>query len=350
MISVLDGQQGAPAPDDQGAGAGFLVEQRRLGAYEAPPAIVSVFLGDELKTVLDSLESGTPYNAAEKIQLKLGVSALPRLPKDTTDRNRTSPLAFTGNKFEFRMVGSSDSIACANIMLNTSVAESLRQFADILEGAGDFKTALHELIRNTIKTHKRIIFNGNGYDESWEREAENRGLLNLKTTPDCLPYLISQKNIDLLTSHQVYSEVELKARYDIILRHYCRVTGIEALTMLDMARKQILPAVQTYISEIAAAAAAKKSLSQSLDCSYEEKLLAKLSSLTVAIAASLDALEEAAAQVNGIAGVMEQARFCRDTVIPGMNELREAADQAELLTAEKYWPYPTYGDLLFSVK
>jgi glutamine synthetase len=322
----------------------------RLGSHEAPPAIVSVSLGSELTAILESIESGKPYNAIVKEKILLGTSVLPPLPKDTTDRNRTSPLAFTGNKFEFRMLGSSNSIACANIMLNTAVAESLRQFADVLEGASDFKATLNELIRTTISEHKRIIFNGNGYDEVWVKEAEKRGLLNLKTTPDCMPCLISKKNIDLLTSHKVYSAAELHSRYEILLSNYCKVTSIEALTMLDMARKQILPAIEAYISDIANTAVAKRAVSESIDCSYEKNLLDKLSKLTSVIAARVNALEEAVMKVYDNGDVTGQACAYRDCVIPKMNELRAAVDEAEIITAEKYWPYPTYGDLLFSVR
>ena len=322
----------------------------RLGAHEAPPAIMSVSLGSERTAILESIESGKPYNAIVKEKILLGTSVLPPLPKDTTDRNRTSPFAFTGNKFEFRMLGSSNSIACANIMLNTAVAESLRQFADELECASDFKATLNDLIRTTIRDHKRIIFNGNGYDEAWVKEAEKRGLLNLRTTPDCMPSLINRKNIDLLTSHRVYSEAELHSRYEILLSSYCKVTSIEALTMLDMARKQILPSVEEYIADIANTAVAKMTVSKSIDCSYEKNLLDRLSKLTSVIAARVDALEEAVMKVYDISDITKQSCAYRDSVIPRMNELRAAVDEAELITAEKYWPYPTYGDLLFSVR
>ncbi len=323
----------------------------RLGANEAPPAIVSVYLGSELTAILESIESGKPYNAAAKEKILLGTSILPQLPKDTTDRNRTSPFAFTGNKFEFRMVGSSSSIADANTMLNTAVAESLRQFADVLEGASDFKATLNDLIKTTISKHKRIIFNGNGYDEAWVKEAvEKRGLLNLKTTPDAVPHLISKKNIDLMTSHNVYSAEELHARYEILLSNYCKVTNIEALTMLDMTRKQILPAIAAYVSDIANTAAAKKAVSESIDISYEKGLLERLSTLMSIISSRADALEDAVIKVHSIKDVAEEACGYRDLVIPKMNELRAAVDEAELIVAAKYWPFPTYGDLLFSVR
>lgn len=323
----------------------------RLGANEAPPAIVSVFLGSELTAILESIESGKPYSACAKEKIMLGTSVLPPLPKDTTDRNRTSPFAFTGNKFEFRMLGSSNSIADANIMLNTAVAESLRQFADALESASDFKATLNELIKNTISKHKRIIFNGNGYDDAWVKEAvESRGLLNLKTTPDAIPYLISKKNIDLLTAHSVYSSEEIHSRYEILLSNYNKMINIEALTMLDMTRKQILPSLEAYVGEVASTAAAKKAVCESLDCTYEKGLLEKLSTLMSVIFTRTNALEEAVIKVHSYSDVTEQSYGYRDLVIPKMNELRAAVDEAELITAAKHWPFPTYAELLFSVK
>jgi glutamine synthetase len=322
----------------------------RLGVNEAPPAIVSVFLGDELMAILNALEGGTAYNGTKKTNLTLGVHVLPKFPKDMTDRNRTSPLAFTGNKFEFRMLGSANSIACANIMLNTTVAESLRQYADRLEGAKDFRGELNALIREVIKNHKRIIFNGNGYDEAWVKEAvQVRGLLDLRTTADCMPYLIAEKNVKMLTSHEVFSERELRARHDILLDNYCKVLNIETSTMIEMTRKQILPAVLSYMKEIAKTAAAKKKVSPSLDCSYEEGLLAKLSALTSVIDARVNALETTLIQVKPTSELTELAKAYKNFVIPKMQELRAAADEAESLTAEKYWPYPVYGDLLFGV-
>jgi glutamine synthetase len=323
----------------------------RLGGNEAPPAIISVYLGSELTAILESIELGIPYNATIKGKIQLGTSVLPPLPLDTTDRNRTSPFAFTGNKFEFRMLGSSDSIACANIMLNTAVAESLRQFADVLEGASDFKAALNDLIRDTFSKHKRIIFNGNGYDDAWVKEAvENRGLLNLKTTPDCMPYLISKKNLDMLVSHNVYSPEELHSRYEILLTNYCKVIKIEALTMLDMTRRHILPAIGAYVSEIASMAAAKMAVSGNIDCSYEKSLLERLSALMSIISSRAEELEEKVNKVHGIQDVTEQSYGYRDLVIPKMSELRAAVDEAELITAEKHWPFPSYGDLLYSVR
>ncbi len=323
----------------------------RLGANEAPPAIVSVFLGEELTAVLDAIENDKAYISVEKIEMKLGAHVLPKFQRDTTDRNRTSPFAFTGNKFEFRMVGSSNSISCANIMLNTAVAESLRQYADRLENAPDFNTALQALIRETIIKHKRIVFNGNGYDDSWIREAtEKRGLLNLKTTPECLPYLIAKKNVDMLTLHKVYTETELKSRYEIILENYCKIVNIEAMTMIEMAKKQILPAVENYTADIAKTAAAKKSVSPDIECKYEKEMLAKLSSLVSVIWDRTTALEDELLKLKAISHANELSCAFRDRIIAKMNELRAAADEAEAITAEKYWPYPTYGDLLFGVR
>ena len=323
----------------------------RLGANEAPPAVVSIFLGDELTAVLEAIEANAPYSAVEKTQLKLGVHALPRFTRDTTDRNRTSPFAFTGNKFEFRMLGSANSIACCNIMLNGSVAESLRQFADSLEGAADFNTALYTLIRETISAHKRIIFNGNGYDSAWISAAtEKRGLLNLSTTPDCIPLLLEKKNVEMLTRHRVFSEAELKSRYEIMMENYCKTVKIEALTMTDMARREILPAVEAYATEVAASAAAKKALDGSMHCEYEKKLVTKLSFLTDQIAEKNDALETAMTKLNAVRDIREEAEMIRDEILPKMADLRACADEAETLTAAKHWPFPTYGKLLFGVR
>ena len=266
----------------------------RLGANEAPPAVISMFLGDELNAVLEAIENDTPYQGAKKTQMKLGVDVLPKFNRDTTDRNRTSPFAFTGNKFEFRMLGSSNSIACANIMLNSAVAESLRIYADRLEKAEDFETALHDMIKKTIRDHKRIIFNGNGYDESWIEEAtKKRGLTNYPTTADCMPHLLDKKNVDMLTGLGVFTEVELRSRRDIMLENYVKSVVIEANTMVSMAKTQILPAVESYAAAVARDAAAKKQLAPALSCSYEAGLVQRLSALTDDIAASTDALDEA---------------------------------------------------------
>ncbi len=323
----------------------------RLGANEAPPAVMSIFLGDELNAVLEAIATGQPYSGSEKKQMKLGVNVLPRFNRDTTDRNRTSPFAFTGNKFEFRMLGSSNSISCANIMLNSAVAESLKIYADRLEGAADFETALHEMIRKTIQDHKNIIFNGNGYDDAWIKEAtEKRGLLNYRTTPDCMPHLLDQKNVDMLTSHKVFSEAELKSRCDIMLENYCKTVLIEANTMVDMAKTEIAPAVEAYTMDVAKAAAAKKAVDADLACAYESGLVKKLSVLTDRIALQADELEKAIVALHTAEDIEAESYAIRDVVLARMSELRVACDEAETLTAKKYWPYPSYGDLLFGVK
>ena len=323
----------------------------RLGANEAPPAVVSMFLGDELNAVLQAIETDSAYDAKEKVQMKIGVHVLPRFPKDTTDRNRTSPFAFTGNKFEFRMLGSSASIADANIVLNTAVAESLRQFADSLEGNADFTKTLNALIQTTIKEHKRIIFNGNGYDPSWIKEAtEVRGLLNLVSTPECLPYFIQKKNIDLFTSHKIFTEPEMQSRYEIMLENYNKVITIEALTMIDMVNKDILPAVCTYAKELSETAMAKKSVLAVANCTYEEKLIGKLSSLTASIYDKVTALENALIDLKEVEDSLDKANACKETVFAKMQELRAAVDETESVTAQKAWPYPTYGELLFGVR
>lgn len=322
----------------------------RLGANEAPPAVVSIFLGDELTAVLKSIEAEEPYQGAERTRMKLGVPALPRFLRDTTDRNRTSPFAFTGNKFEFRMLGSANSIACVNIMLNSAVADTLRQFADCLEGAEDLDAAIHALIKDTIRTHKRIIFNGNGYDGAWLREAEKRGLSNLRTTPDCVPCLLEKKNVDMLTGLKVYSKAELESRYEITLENYCKCVSIEALTMVDMSRRDILPAVECYAAQVASAAAAKKSLTPELPCLYETELVRRLSGLTDRIAEQTGALERLMAELQAGSGFAAVSCRIRDEVLPAMGALRAAVDETETLTASDCWPYPTYGDLLFSVR
>ncbi len=322
----------------------------RLGANEAPPAVVSMFLGDELTAVLDAIENDTSYNGAEKTVMKLGVHVLPRFTRDTTDRNRTSPFAFTGNKFEFRMLGSSNSIACANIMLNAAVAESLKIYADRLEGAEDFESALHAMIKKTIKDHKRIIFNGNGYDDAWIKEAtEVRGLLNLKTTPDCMPRLLDKKNVDMLTSHKVFSVAELHSRCEIMLDNYCKSVNIEANTMVDMARKQIMPAIEAYVSDLAKACTRKLAVSDKISIKTEKGLIEKLSALTDKIDEATEALEEAIASYKKITDVTEASYRIRDDILPKMDALRAPCDEAETLTAEKYWPFPTYDKLLFGV-
>ena len=323
----------------------------RLGANEAPPAVVSMFLGDELNAVLEAIETDTPYKGAEKTQMKLGVDVLPKFNRDTTDRNRTSPFAFTGNKFEFRMLGSSNSIACANIMLNAAVAESLKIYADRLENADDFETALHEMIKKTIKDHKRIIFNGNGYDDEWIKEAtEKRGLLNLRTTPDAIPHLLDKKNVDMLTSHKVFSEAELKSRCEITLENYCKTVTIEANTMSQMAKKEILPAIEEYTAFVASAAGKKKALDAEASCVYETGTVRKLSLLSGQIFEKCDELDKVLCKLSDSANVEQEGYMIRDELLPKMSELRVACDEAEVITAEKYWPFPTYGELLFGVR
>lgn len=321
----------------------------RLGANEAPPAIISIFLGDELTEILDSIENGTAYSNREQTIMRVGVHILPKFPKDTTDRNRTSPFAFTGNKFEFRMLGSSLSIAGPNTILNTIVAEELCQFADILEQADDFNSALEELIKKTIKEHKRIIFNGNNYSDEWVKEAEKRGLANLKTTPDALEAYCDPKSIELFTKHKVLTEVEMKSRYEIQLDNYIKTLHIEALTMIDMAKKDIIPAVCSYIKDLSEQAVNKKSISESISCELEINLLDKLSSLSASLYKKLEALEQAVAKADSIDDLKSHADFYKDTVFVSMQELRAAADEIESLVGEKYWPYPTYEDLLFNV-
>ena len=320
----------------------------RLGAAEAPPAIVSMFLGEELEEILEAIEKDEPYGGKEKELIKVGVHALPKFPKDTTDRNRTSPFAFTGNKFEFRMLGSSASISGANVVINTAVAESLRQYADALEGSTDFENDLHELIRSVIRKHKRIIFSGNGYGDEWVREAEKRGLLNLPTTPDCVPHYLAMKNVELFARHRVYTEIELAARYKMKLDNYCKVLHIEALTMLDMARQDILPAVSAFAKELCDTATAKNALG--VEAVYETETAARVSKLTTAVLTEVRTLEKASDDAEELADVLTRACAYKDNVLSAMSALRESVDELETLTARKYWPYPNYGDLLFSVK
>ena len=323
----------------------------RLGANEAPPAVISMFLGEELNAVLEAIEQDVPYAGTQKTQMKLGVDVLPKFNRDTTDRNRTSPFAFTGNKFEFRMLGSSNSIACANMMLNSAVAESLKIYADRLEQAEDFGTALHEMIRKTIRDHKKIIFNGNGYDEAWIREAtQERGLLNYRTTADCMPHLLDPKNVRMLTGHKVFSEAELRSRCEIMLDNYCKTVVIEANTMLDMARTQIAPAVAAYTKELCETLALKRASDAALACSWENRMIRRLSALTDQISARQEALEEALSGLGDAENAEAEACAIRDVVLVRMSELRMACDEAETLTAKKYWPFPTYGELLFGIR
>ena len=321
----------------------------RLGANEAPPAVVSMFLGTELTEVLQAIEKDQPYGGKEKEILKIGVHTLPKFPKDATDRNRTSPFAFTGNKFEFRMLGSFSSVSCTNVVLNTAVAEELKQFADTLESAGDFEESLHELIKKTITEHKRIIFNGNGYDDAWIAEAEKRGLLNLRSTPECLPYSVHEKNLKLFTSHKVYSETEMRARYEILSENYCKTINIEALTMIDMAKKDILPAVSKYSHELSDTIIAKAACGD-VDSTYEKELLAKISKLNATAYKKVQKLEEATLKAKEIDDTTELSMFYKDSVFAAMSELRITVDELETMVPAASWPYPSYGDMLFSVK
>ena len=321
----------------------------RLGANEAPPAIVSMFLGDELTEIITAIENGTNYIDKGKSQMEIGVRVLPKFSKDTTDRNRTSPFAFTGNKFEFRMLGSTFSIAGPNIVLNTIVAEELKQFADILEKSSNFDEDLNTVIKDTIRDHKRIIFNGNNYSDAWIEEAEKRGLLNLKTTPDALPYFVHTKNIELFTKHHVFSESELYSRYEILMENYCKTIHIEALTMIDMVKKYIIPSVLSYQGEIAEIANSKKQLNPNLKCELEEKLLSNLSRLGNYLYAKLDTLETSVLNAKTHSDLLESAKYYRESIFINMQHLRGIVDELEILIAKDHWSLPTYGELLFSV-
>lgn len=322
----------------------------RLGANEAPPAVVSIFLGDELTEILETIEKDIPYGGKETELLRVGVHTMPKFPKDTTDRNRTSPFAFTNNKFEFRMLGSSSSVSGPNTMLNTAVAEELRQFADELESAENFETALHALIKRVFTEHKRIIFNGNGYDDKWIAEAEARGLLNLSTTPDALPYFLNAKNIALFTSHKVYTEREMHSRYEILLQAYCKVINIEGKTMLDMAKKDILPAVSEYSQVLANTILSKTAVNKKLvNCTYETEVLQRVSNLTASAYEKVKALEFALTKPKTIEDVTQRALYYKDEILILMQDLREDVDTLEDLVSAEYWPMPTYGDLLFGV-
>ena len=322
----------------------------RLGANEAPPAIISVFLGEELTGILEAIKNDTPYQGTEKVKMKLGVHSLPRFFRDTTDRNRTSPFAFTGNKFEFRSLGSSNSIACCNIMLNAAVAESLKQYADILEGAEDFETELHNLIKDTIKKHERILFNGNGYGEEWVEEATKvRGLSNLKTTVDAMPHLLDEKNMKMLMAHKVFTETELHSRCEIMLENYCKTVNIEGHTMVDMVRKNYLPAIEDYLYSLAKTTSLMKSVSDRVKCNYEISTMERLSELTDYILERVKDLEKALEDLKQYDSVLETAEAIRDDVLPKMEHLRKHVDEAEMLSSEECWPFPSYGKLLFSV-
>ncbi len=322
----------------------------RLGANEAPPAIVSMFLGDELNAILKSIEEETQYDSKEKEFMKIGVHTLPTIPKDSTDRNRTSPFAFTGNKFEFRMLGSASSVSDVNTILNTAVAEELKYFAEELEKARDFESELHDLIKETIQKHKRIIFNGNGYDNSWVEEAEKRGLANLKTTPDALKHLMDTKNVLLFTGHRIFSKEELAARYDIMMENYCKVINIEALTMLDMARKDILPAMSDYCKELAETISSKKAVCADIDCSYEQETLTNLSSLVSAMYKQVNKLDEDLIKIKSSEDVTEIGDYYKNTILSDMTAIRISSDMMETIASAEKWPYPSYGELLFGVR
>ena len=322
----------------------------RLGANEAPPAIVSMFLGTDLSEILEAIEKDEKYDSKQKELMRIGVHTLPKFPRDTTDRNRTSPFAFTGNKFEFRMLGSAASISCANTVLNTTVAEELKQFADVLENAEDFETALHDLIKNTIKEHKRIIFNGDGYDEAWVKEAEKRGLYNFKTTPDALAHMLDEKNVTLFTSHNVYSKTELVARHEVLLENYCKIINIEALTMLDMARKDILPAMSEYSATLARDAAAKTSFDPDADCTYEKENIKNICALIGACNRAVKKTEQDLISAKSITDGAELAEFYKSTIIDDMKAIRIPADEMETIASSEKWPYPSYGELLFGIR
>ena len=321
----------------------------RLGANEAPPAIVSIFVGEELEQIIDSIVDGTTYTGVKAGIMDLGIPAVPTFRKDTTDRNRTSPFAFTGNKFEFRMLGSSQNIAMPNIVLNTAVAESFRQFADVLEGAEDFDAAVAALIKDTFAAHRRIIFDGNGYSEEWEKEAERRGLLNLKTTVDAYKCFNDPKNVRLFLEHGVMNEIEINSREEIYFENYAKIINIEALTMIEMASREIIPAVNAYVAEVADTMAAKQSVLPNINVSVETDIITKLSDLNAKAYEALDALKDEEAKAAKISDAVARAEAYCYKVIPAMNTLRSYVDAMEPITASEYWPLPTYGDLMFNV-
>lgn len=321
----------------------------RLGANEAPPAIISIFLGDELTAILESIIEGKDYNDVGKRQMEIGVSVLPKISRDTTDRNRTSPFAFTGNKFEFRMVGSASSISGPNIILNTIVAEVLSQFADQLEQSDHFTEDLTALIKETIKNHKRIIFNGNNYSDEWVEEAERRGLLNLKTTPEALPAYIKDKNVKLFERHKVFSKTEIYSRCEIKLENYSKIIHIEATTIIDMVKKDIIPSCFSYLNELAITANHKKAFNENFDCSVEENLIEKISNLLSCLYKKLNVLEKSTIDVSGEEDSLALAKYYRETVFINMQNLRGVVDELETLISKKHWSLPTYGDLIYSL-
>ncbi|MBC5996323.1 glutamine synthetase type III [Romboutsia ilealis] len=321
----------------------------RLGGHEAPPAIVSMFIGSDLEDVLESIENDIEYSNKSTAKMEISVDVLPSFKKDTTDRNRTSPFAFTGNKFEFRMLGSTVSIACPNTILNTIVANSLCEFADKLEGSYDFDNDVNKLIKDTFLKHKRIVFNGNNYSDEWINEAEKRGLLNLKTTVDALPYYTIDKNIKLFEKYSIYTKEEIQSRYEILLDEYSKTINIEALTLCDMIKKDIIPCVCKYIKELSDTAASKKLLLADIDCSVEIDLVSKLSSLNSCLAKRVYDLDNNLIDSKNTESTLEMAKFYKKNILPAMQEVRAIADELELMVSSKYWPYPTYGDLLFSI-
>ena len=322
----------------------------RLGANEAPPAIISIFLGDELSAILDAIKNDKPYEGTQDVVMKLGVHSLPRFSRDTTDRNRTSPFAFTGNKFEFRSLGSANSIACCNIMLNAAVAESLRQYADELEGSENFEDDLHALIKRVIKEHERILFDGNGYGEEWVKEAtEVRGLSNLKTTADAMPHLLDQKNVDMLIRQKIFTEAEIHSRCEIMLENYVKTVNIEGLTMVDMVRKNYLPAMERYLYRLSQTTVLMRQVSSNVKCNYEVSTMERLSDLTDFIMDAVIDLEGALATLKTIDDIFRSSEFVRDEMLPKMEILRKYVDEAEMVTSQRDWPFPSYGQLLFSV-
>ena len=321
----------------------------RLGANEAPPAIISIFVGEELEAVIDAIASDSPYAGPVKMKMDLGVDVLPKFSKDTTDRNRTSPFAFTGNKFEFRMPGSSQNLSDCDTILNTAVAKELKGYADELEGAEDFTSAAIALVKRTIRDHRRVIFNGNGYTAEWEAEAAKRGLPNKKNTPAALPALIDPKNIALMEEFGVLTKVEMESRYEVEMEHYAKVINIEALTMLEMARKQLLPAVNAYMSEVANTAASKLAVSESISVRSETKTLGRLSADADAMSDAIDTLQDAVDAAKALPSESEKAVAFHDNVLPAMDALRAAADDAETLCGEDYWPLPSYSKMLYYV-
>ena len=321
----------------------------RLGANEAPPAIISIFVGEELEAVIDAIASDSPYAGPTKMKMDLGVDVLPKFSKDTTDRNRTSPFAFTGNKFEFRMPGSAENLSDCNTILNTAVAKELKGYADELEGAEDFTSAAIALVKRTIRDHRRVIFNGNGYTAEWEEEAAKRGLPNKKNTPAALPALVDPKNIQLMEDFGVLTKVEMESRYEVEMEHYAKIINIEALTMLEMARKQLLPAVNSYMSEVANTAATKLAVSEALSVRSETKTLTKLSADADAMSDAIDVLQDVVDAAEALTSESEKAVAFHDNVIPAMDALRAAADDAETICGEDYWPLPSYSKMLYYV-